>query len=127
MGNIISRINGASMATCSYDEVITHIRKASRPMTVHFLRKRGSIAPRPRISVVEAPAGGFLKKKEEVEAAPEPVAADTKPTKAAAAAPPAVDEIPLYDDEEDMFPVDKKSTSKPASDNPFDDEEGLFN
>ncbi len=55
MGNIISRINGISMQTSTYDEVIAFIKKAERPITVHFLRKRGSVAPKPRISVVDAP------------------------------------------------------------------------
>ncbi len=50
IGDIISRINGISVTTSSYDEVIAIIKNAKRPCVIHFLRKRGSNPPKPRLS-----------------------------------------------------------------------------
>jgi hypothetical protein len=55
-GDIVSRINGVSVTGSSYDEVIALIKSAPRPVTIHFLRKRGSNPPKPRASVTSEAA-----------------------------------------------------------------------
>jgi hypothetical protein len=55
-GDIVSRVNGVSVTSCSYSEVISQIGKATRPLTLHLLRRRASYVPKPRLSQFLAPA-----------------------------------------------------------------------